>query len=390
MIKPIVLIIGTRPEGIKMIPVYFALKDAGMPVIICSTWQHNELLSEVYSLFNIKPEINFDIMRPGQDLFYLTQEILIKIKKVFQEINPSLVLVQGDTTSAMTAALAAFYLHIPVGHIEAGLRTAFINNPFPEEFNRRVISMVAQYHFAPTQDAEKNLHAEKINPATIFCTGNTVVDALFIMKKKIEKQEIIIDKSITDIIETTKKNKKKLILLTVHRRESFSEGIRDILKAVKSFARRNDEVIFFYPYHPNPNVTKIIQEIDLVSEPNIFLSPPVSYKELVYLLLNSDIVATDSGGICEEAVSLKKPVLILRNETERVEAIKAGLAYLVGTQQKNVEDYLGRFMQKTNSLNKKNTTIFGDGFAAKKIAAILKDAFKCSQFLNKDIKQSTI
>ncbi len=377
MTKPIVLIIGTRPEGIKMVPVYFALKRAQLPVVICSTTQHNELLSEVFDLFDIIPDFQLDIMRSGQDLFHVTNAVLERVKKVFNEVDPSLVMVQGDTTSTMAAALAAFYMHIPVAHVEAGLRTPSIEYPFPEELNRRVVSLIATLHFAPTAQAVGNLLAERIDRSCVFYTGNTVVDTLRIMKNKIEKDESFISENIRTAVQRCKKNNRQLVLLTAHRRESFTGGIKNILTATKECAQKRTDLCFFYPYHPNPQVLKAIEEVNVKDCDSIILSKPISYKDLVYVLLHADWVATDSGGICEEAVSLQKQVLILRNETERMEGVWGGFAHLVGTKTSNIIKH----MLKIANMKKKELTtaqsifggaIFGDGYASEKIVTAVQ------------------
>jgi UDP-N-acetylglucosamine 2-epimerase (non-hydrolysing) len=372
MIKPIVLIIGTRPEGIKMMPLYFALKKANLPVVICSTTQHNELLTEVFDLFGIKPDFELDIMRPGQDLFHITNLVLEGTKKVFSSIVPALVVVQGDTTSTMAASLAAFYLRIPVAHVEAGLRTASIDCPFPEELNRRIVTLITQMHFAPTKQAKHNLVAENIDPARIFNTGNTVVDALRIMKNKINHDETIISEDIRNLIKRCKQMNQKLVLLTAHRRESFAGGIKNILTAVKKCMEERSDLCFFYPYHPNPQVIEAIKEMQLINSDLLVLSKPISYKNLVYILLHCDFVATDSGGICEEAVSLQKQVLILRNETERMEGIEAGFAHLVGTETSNIVKHMIKIANETKKESYANQTIFGDGYAAEKIVSIIQ------------------
>lgn len=380
MTQSIMLIVGTRPEGIKMMPIYFALQRAEIPVTLCSTMQHDGLLSEVFDLFKIKPDFELNVMVPGQDLFHINQKVLEKTKKVFEKIKPSLVLVQGDTTTTMASAMTAFYLHIPIGHVEAGLRTQTIDCPFPEEMNRRIVSMLAQLNFAPTALAAANLLAENIDRSKVFCTGNTVVDALRIMEKKINQHEVAIDKTIKSVIQENKKDRKKIVLLTVHRRESFNGGIERILSAIKKFASERPDVFFFYPCHPNPNVLKAIKKVNLDKIDNIFRCNPITYKNLVYILLHSDLVASDSGGICEEAVSLGKPTLILRNETERVEAIWEGIANLVGTDEKNIFNALCFYLDESLLLSRpKKRTIFGDGYAAEKIVTIIKN------FLDKTI-----
>ena len=372
-IQPIVVIVGTRPEGIKMIPVYRALQDAGLPVVLCSTMQHDELLTQVLDLFGVTPDFDLIIMRQGQDLFYLTQSILQKTKEVFSKIKPSMVLVQGDTTSTMAAALSAFYLHIPVGHIEAGLRTDDIKAPFPEEMNRRVVGTVADFHFAPTSHAAAQLYAQGVERQRVFCTGNTVVDALRIIQDMLLKKTITINADIKNMVQECKKNNKKIMLLTAHRRESFDGGIVRVLQTVKQFLSEHPDVVCFYPYHPNPHVVQAIKDVGLSHMPNIYISEPVAYKELAYLLLNVDWVLTDSGGIQEEAVSLSKPVLVLREKTERAEGVWAGLATMVGTDSKKIKTSLENLLQQKKQKNTTELFVYGDGYAANKIVQIIKN-----------------
>ncbi len=372
MTSPIVLIVGTRPEGIKMIPLYLAFKKMQISIVLCSTDQHSYLLQEVYDLFGIVPDYQLDIMQPNQDLFHITESALLKLKAFYNKVNPCLVLVQGDTTSSMAAAMAAFYLNIPIGHVEAGLRTNDIKSPFPEEMNRRFISMVANYHFAPTALNVGNLIAEGVNRESIYCTGNTVVDTLRIIKEKITLKEVIIDEEITRRVQECKMQCKKIVLLTVHRRESFNGGITRILTAIKDFALANPDIFFFYPYHPNPHVLDAVDKVGIAKIPNLFLSRPLLYKELVYLLLNADWVATDSGGIQEEAISLGKPVLVLRDKTERVEGLWTGLATLVGTNQEAIQKEMYTLMHDTPVAQIKTSSIYGTGYAADMIVHIVQ------------------
>jgi len=380
--QPIVLVVGTRPEGIKMIPIYKAFKSAGLPVILCSTMQHDELLKQVFDLFEVQPDFDLKIMRQGQDLFYLTQSILQKTKTVFREINPAMVVVQGDTTSTMAAALSAFYLHIPVCHIEAGLRTDDIHAPFPEEMNRRVVSSIADVHCAPTAHATAQLLAEGVNRKAVFCTGNTVVDALRIAKKNIQTGKFSIDLALKKQIESCKKQNKKIMLLTAHRRESFDGGIVRILQTVKQFLSEHDDVFCVYPFHPNPSVVQAIESVGLSDVKNMYLCEPVLYKELTYLLLNVDWVMTDSGGIQEEAVSLSKPVLVLREKTERAEGVWSGLATMVGTDSEKIRNHLMLLVSgKNKHVKDVQLQVYGDGYASEKIVQIIGD------FLSKERKE---
>lgn len=372
-LQPVVVIVGTRPEGIKMIPVYQALQRIGVPVVLCSTTQHDELLSQVFDLFDVHPDFDLKIMRQGQDLFYLTHSILHKTKEVFKKINPSMVLVQGDTTSTMAAALSAFYLHIPVGHVEAGLRTDDIRAPFPEEMNRRVVGTVADFHFAPTAQAAAQVFAQGAARRQVFCTGNTVVDALYAIKEKVYSGQIVVNEEIASIVQKCGLENKKIILLTAHRRESFDGGIVRILESVKEYLQQHDNVFCFYPFHPNPHVVQAIERVGLSRLSNIFLSEPLAYKELAYLLLHANFVLTDSGGIQEEAVSLGKPVLVLREKTERPEGIWAGLATIVGTNREKIAHGLNDLLAWNSSEINQQLNVYGDGYASERIAQIVKD-----------------
>jgi UDP-N-acetylglucosamine 2-epimerase (non-hydrolysing) len=368
---PVIIVIGTRPEGIKLIPVYNALKKAGIPTLLCSTDQHAELLhDDVFKIFGIKPDISFNIMKPNQDLYYITTCVLNKMKELLQETNPCLVLVQGDTTSALAAALAAFYYKIPVGHVEAGLRTGKKYAPFPEEMNRSIIGAIASYHFAPTDFSVQNLLKENIARSTIYCVGNTVVDALYDIRNQITQGIIHPSQTIKKCIEKAKLEHKKIMLLTAHRRESFNGGLEHIFNAVKDALEKCPELFIIYPVHPNPAIRQAIQATGLENCPNIFITKPVEYTDLIYLLDAVDFVATDSGGIQEEAVSLGKPVLVLRNETDRPEGVIHGIAQLVGTDQDCITKNIIQNIQTTKSYPK--NTIYGDGTASNQIVEIIK------------------
>lgn len=371
---PIVVIIGTRPEAIKMVPVYEALKADNLPVCLCTTGQHTHLVDEILALYGLKPDCELKIMKPGQDLFYITKEVMEGTKKLFEEIKPSLVLVQGDTTSAMSAALAAFYLKIPIGHVEAGLRTWNMQAPFPEEMNRRVISLISSYHFAPTTHSVSNLLKEGIDNSTIFCTGNTVVDALYSIKEKIEKKEIFPDAHLTEIINSHKARGDKIVLLTAHRRESFGDGLKHIFTAIREALLKYPNLFIIYPKHPNPEIQRTIEEVELNTLSNIMITSPLSYENLIYVLDAVDGVATDSGGIQEEAVSLGKPLLILRNETDRPEGLEEDFTELVGTDEEKILRGIKNIME-TKVCYPKNSkrSIYSEGDANKKISAIIKN-----------------
>jgi UDP-N-acetylglucosamine 2-epimerase (non-hydrolysing) len=387
-IRPIVIVIGTRPEGIKMAPVYQALKRAGLPVLLCSTMQHDQLLADVLRTFNIKPDFELDIMRHGQDLFYVTQSVLQKTKELFLAIKPAIVLVQGDTTTAMIAALASFYLRIPVGHIEAGLRTNDILSPFPEEMNRRVISVLARYHVTPTHSASENLIASGIAHEQIFCVGNTVVDALRIIKEKFADGTFQVGADIHTHVQNCKKFGKKIIVFTMHRRESFIEdGITIALQTIKRLLLNDSNVFCFYPYHPNPHVVSAITTVGLTDITNLCISEPLVYTDMVYLLDNADLILTDSGGIQEEAISLGKPVLVLREQTERTEGVSTGLARIVGLNADTIASGIAEHIYKdheTSNLNEVKNT-YGDGYAAEKIVTILRHILNPQQLPDKHI-----
>ena len=361
---------GTRPEGIKLAPVYYALKEAKLPVLLCSTFQHNELLKEVLDIFKIVPDISLNVMKPDQDLFYLTPKIMSEMKKVFDEFSPSLVVVQGDTTTAMVSALAAFYARIPVAHIEAGIRTFDLNAPFPEEANRQMISVLSTFNFAPTKDNVRNLLHDGVSRAKIFLTGNTVTDSLRIIKQKINSNEIEISSEIKNKVSVCLEKNKKIVLFTMHRRESFGEPVKIIFEAIKKYALENKNVEIFYPVHPNPNIKKAIDMCNLDVIENINLLPAIPYQDFVYILDNCNVVVTDSGGVQEEAASLGKYSIILRERTDRPESVIVGLSNVVGYDKLALYLSLDTFLYGTNQkISAEN--LFGDGFAAQKIVNIL-------------------
>ena len=371
MQKPIVLVVGTRAEAIKLIPLYLALKKSQLPALLCATFQHAQLLEQVCTLFNVTPDFNLNVMKKDQDLFYLTSIILEKTKAVYEQVQPSLVLVHGDTTTTMAAALSAFYLHIPIGHVEAGLRTGNMQAPFPEEMNRKVVGQIARYHFAPTAFSTANILAEGVKREHVFCTGNTIVDALNLITNKIHNNEITIDQKIIDQVALCKKNKQKIVLLTAHRRESFNGGLHRVFESMKQFAQTHPDVTIFYPTHPNPNVQKAITETTITQIKNILCLKALPYTELVYLLMHADWVATDSGGIQEEAVSLGKRVLVLRDITERWEGVWEGSEILVGTNEQLITEPMEKLYQmQDRSLER--SAVYGDGNACQRIVSIIK------------------
>jgi UDP-N-acetylglucosamine 2-epimerase (non-hydrolysing) len=371
----ILTIFGTRPEAIKLAPVVKALKDhpAQFHSWVCVTAQHREMLDQVLHIFDIQPEYDLNIMKPKQDLYGVTSEVLLKLKDILQEALPDLILVQGDTTTTFAAGLAAFYKKIKIGHVEAGLRTYDKFKPFPEEINRRLTTVLADYHFAPTEKAKLNLLKDGIPPERIYVTGNTVIDALFwILKKQSAPEE---QKRMTTYFLNTfglSMDRQRLILVTAHRRESFGEGFENICQALKEIAIRNPDVKIVYPVHLNPNVQepvhRIIGDID-----RIHLIEPLEYEPFVYLMNKAFLILTDSGGIQEEAPSLGKPVLVMREVTERPEAVEAGTAKLVGTQMEKIisetQKLLDHPEEYQRMANIKNP--YGNGKSAEQIVQIL-------------------
>ncbi|MCK4650875.1 UDP-N-acetylglucosamine 2-epimerase (non-hydrolyzing) [Candidatus Babeliales bacterium] len=389
MSRPIILVVGTRAEAIKLIPLYLYFKKEGINVLLCATYQHFQLFNQVCSIFNVIPDFSLNVMKADQDLFYLTSVILQKTKEIYLKTNPSLILVHGDTTTTMASALAAFYLDIPIGHVEAGLRTGNMKAPFPEEMNRKVVGQIATYHFAPTAFSAANLLSEGIKRENVFCTGNTVVDALLWMKEKINSGKIKIDDMVVSFIRKNKSDSKKIVLLTAHRRESFGDGLFRVFNAVKKFAKNHSDVSIFYPVHPNPNVLKAIDKSGIKDIENIFITESVAYKELIYLLMNVDFVATDSGGIQEEAVSLGKRVLVLRDMTERWEGVWDGSEELVGTNETLILNSLEKLYHLSN-LNLPASYVYGDGNACKRIFSIIKSRkLLCGSFDDKALHVST-
>ena len=373
MKKKILIIFGTRPEAIKVFPVinelnknkkYFDLK-------ICLTGQHKQMLNQVLDFFEIKPHININVMRKNQNLEELTSNIITKISSVIKKIKPDLVLVHGDTTSSFAASIASFYNKVKVAHIEAGLRTNNLYSPWPEEINRSLISKIAQIHFAPTLIAKKNLEIEGINRSKIIVTGNTVIDSLFITSNKIFKLNSI-KKRLEKKFSYIKKNK-RMILVTGHRRENFEKDFENIFKALKYVAERNKEIIIIYPVHLNPKVLLPAKKI-LGKVKNIKLIKPLDYISFIYLMHRSYLIITDSGGIQEEAPSLKIPVLVTRKNSERPEALKIGSAKLVGTNSKIIIKNIFKLLNNKREYKKMiiYNNPYGNGKAAKKIVNFLK------------------
>ena len=324
---------GTRPEAIKMAPLCHRLqRTKDIDTVICVTAQHREMLDQVLDIFDLSPDIDLNLMKKRQDLFDVTTNILLKMREILSDIKPDLVLVHGDTTTTFATSLACFYLGIKVGHIEAGLRTNNIYAPFPEEYNRQTTTIIANYHFAPTVLSRQNLMNEGVNKDDVIVTGNTVIDALHYVLRKIREDENKSTSIIFSINQYLKFNWRvdRFILITGHRRENFGDGFVEICEAIRDLAKRYKDIHFVYPVHLNPNVQKPVNEI-LSDLDNIWLIEPLKYEDFVYLLDYSYIVLTDSGGIQEEAPSLGKPVLVMRDMTERPEALKAGTVKLVGS-----------------------------------------------------------
>ncbi|MCP9292788.1 non-hydrolyzing UDP-N-acetylglucosamine 2-epimerase [Gracilimonas sediminicola] len=360
--KKILIAFGTRPEVIKLAPVILELRES-LNVTVLHTGQHKELVDPMLSLFDIQPDINLDIMKPNQDLFELTQSLLPKLKKVIEEIEPDFVMIQGDTTTSYLTALSSYYQKIPVLHVEAGLRSHNPYYPFPEEMNRRQITHLTHIHFAPTELNKKNLLKEGITEEAISVTGNTVIDAL----NSITKSKAF-DHSAPDILYDVDDNQ-KLLVLTAHRRENHGKPLVNVFTAVKQLLASNDDLIVIFPAHPNPNVLAAIEQVEIKDE-RFKRTSPFDYLTFLHVLRRADLILTDSGGIQEEASALGKPVLVLRNETERQELIESGLGKLVGTDQKTIISEANAWLQSDNYPNA--SSVFGKGNAA----AIIKEVIE--------------
>ncbi len=368
----VLVILGTRPEAIKLAPVIRRLKDSigpQGPVRVCSTGQHQEMLEPVLELFRIKPDIQLDVMRPDQKLPDLASRLLDRLRRVFEESRPRLVLVQGDTTTAFIGALCAFYDQVPVGHVEAGLRTRDLERPFPEELNRQIVSRIARYHFAPTESARRNLLEEGIPADQIWVTGNTVIDALL----ETAAMPCQFAQPLSGILAAGR----RLILVTAHRRESFGGPFRQICRALLEIARRHPECDLIYPVHLNPNVRKDARQF-LERVPNIHLIPPLDYLPFVHLMNRSHLILTDSGGIQEEAPSLGKPVLVLRERTERPEAVEAGTVRIVGFEEARIVGETERLLQDAAHYESMSRAInpYGDGHASERIVPVVLSALR--------------
>ena len=375
------LVFGTRPEAIKMCPLVkeFQKHFDKFETIVCVTGQHREMLDQVLTIFEVTPDYDLNIMKQGQDLYDVTARVLTGMRDILKATQPDVVLVHGDTTTSTAAALAAFYQQIPVGHVEAGLRTHNIYSPWPEEMNRQITGRIATYNFAPTPLSEKNLLEEKVQ-GQIFVTGNTVIDALHMVVGKLKSDKALADNQIKVLADagydvTRLDSGKKLVLITGHRRENFGEGFISMVTAMKDLSEKYPDVDFVYPMHLNPNVRKPIHEVfgDDLTCPNFFFIEPLQYLEFVYLMEKSTVVLTDSGGIQEEAPGLGKPVLVMRDTTERPEALKSGTVHLVGTNHDLIVSEVSTLLDDENAYEKMSKAVnpYGDGKACNRIVRAL-------------------
>lgn len=389
--KTIMLVFGTRPEAIKMAPLVkeFQKYPKDFNTVVCVTGQHREMLDQVLRIFEITPDFDLNIMKHGQDLYDVTARVLTGMRDVFKECKPDVVLVHGDTTTSTATALAAFYQQIPVGHVEAGLRTHNIYSPWPEEMNRQITGRIATYHFAPTPLSEQNLKDEKAH-GQIFVTGNTVIDALHMVVDKLKNNKALAAEQISvlknagydvtrlnPVILSGDEKSRKLVLITGHRRENFGDGFISMVTAMKDLSEKYSDVDFVYPMHLNPNVRKPIHQVfgdDLTIYKNFFFIEPLQYLEFVYLMEKSTIVLTDSGGIQEEAPGLGKPVLVMRDTTERPEALESGTVHLVGTNHDLIVSEVSTLLDDSDSYERMSKAVnpYGDGKACGRIVKCLK------------------
>ena len=381
--KKVMLVFGTRPEAIKMCPLVkeFQKRPKEFETIVCVTGQHREMLDQVLQIFDVHPDFDLNIMKQGQDLTDVTARVLAGLRDIFKECRPDVVLVHGDTTTSTAGALAAFYAQIPVGHVEAGLRTHNIYSPWPEEMNRQITGRIATYNFSPTPLSEKNLLEEKVH-GNIYVTGNTVIDALYMVVDKLkadsalaEEQNQVLAAAGYDI--TRLNNGKKLVLITGHRRENFGDGFIRMVTAMKALSEKYPKVDFVYPMHLNPNVRKPIHEVfgEDLTRSNFFFIEPLQYLEFVHLMSKATIILTDSGGIQEEAPGLGKPVLVRRDTTERPEALTSGTVHLVGTDYDKIMNEVSILLDDAAAHEKMSKAVnpYGDGQACRRIADVLAD-----------------
>jgi len=377
ILKRILIVFGTRPEAIKMAPLVkeFEKNSNSFEMKVCVTAQHREMLDQVLELFDIKPHYDLNIMKAGQDLYDVTSKVLLGMRDVLNDFKPDVVLVHGDTTTTISTTLASFYQKIKVGHVEAGLRTGDIYSPWPEEANRLLTTQITKYHFAPTLTNKSNLQKELVNEADIIVTGNTVIDSLFMVRDKIETDEKL-RTEIVHKIETLgykHNDEKKLVLVTGHRRENFGDGFLNICTGLKELAQKYKDVDFVYPVHLNPNVQQPVKEI-LTGIENVYLIDPLDYLPFIYLLDKCYLILTDSGGVQEEAPSLAKPVLVMRDTTERPEALEAGTVMLVGTDKETIISKVSDLLDDENMYTKMSYAHnpYGDGTASETIVNYLK------------------
>ncbi len=381
--KTILLVFGTRPEAIKMAPLVKKLQSQpeNFKTVVAVTGQHRQMLDQVLQIFDIVPDYDLNIMQANQDLYDVTSRVLVGMRDVLKEVQPDVVLVHGDTTTSTAAALAAFYQQIPVGHVEAGLRTHNIYSPWPEEMNRQMTGRIATYHFAPTPLAKSNLLHENVKPEQIIVTGNTVIDALYMVVDKIKNDEALQEGLCESLLQAgydTKRldGNRRLVLITGHRRENFGDGFISICTAIRDLAAKYSDVDFVYPMHLNPNVRKPIHEVfgeDLTQHSNLFFIEPLEYLSFVYLMEKSTIVLTDSGGIQEEAPGLGKPVLVMRDTTERPEALESGTVHLVGTNYYKIMSEVSTLLDDAAAYEKMSEAVnpYGDGLACSRICDYL-------------------
>ena len=379
--KKILLVFGTRPEAIKMAPLVKKLQESPeeFQTVVCVTGQHREMLDQVLRLFDITPEYDLNIMKPNQDLYDITSRILLGMRDVLREVQPDIVLVHGDTTTSMAAALAAFYQQIPVGHVEAGLRTGNIYSPWPEEMNRLITGRITTHHFSPTPLAKENLLREHVDEKQIIVTGNTVIDALQMVVKRLAEDKALANEVVTKIdqmgydVQRLDGNR-RMVLITGHRRENFGEGFLNICHAIKHLAEQYKDVDFVYPMHLNPNVRKPVLEILGEKSENVFLIEPLDYLPFVYMMQHSTLILTDSGGVQEEAPGLGKPVLVMRDTTERPEAVEAGTVLLVGTNREKIEHGVSMLLDDAETYRRMSEAVnpYGDGLACERIAEALR------------------
>lgn len=375
--KKVLIVFGTRPEAIKMVPLVKELEKhtQEFEMKVCVTAQHREMLDQVLKLFDVKPHYDLDIMKSGQDLYDVTSKVLLGMRDVLNDFQPNIVLVHGDTTTTIATSLSAFYQRIAIGHVEAGLRTGNIYSPWPEEANRLLTTQITKYHFAPTEKNKENLLKEHVGEKSIIVTGNTVIDTLFLIVERLKSDEKL-QKATKKIISAKgyKLTDRKMVLVTGHRRENFGDGFLNICSALQELAEQHKDVDFVYPVHLNPNVQKPVNMI-LKNINNVYLIEPLEYAPFVYLLHHSFLVLTDSGGIQEEAPSLGKPVLVMRDTTERPEALEAGTVVLVGTEKENIKSNVSRLIDDETYYKKMSYAHnpYGDGNACSKIVNFLKE-----------------